>query len=249
MADHRRFFIPPEHIADGAATIGGDTARQILRVLRLKPGDRICLLDGSGLEHEAEILSLSKDEIRATIEISRACEREPRLRLALAVCLPKNDRMELIVAKGTELGISECVVVDSERVVARPPASRIQEKLSRWRRIAAESAEQCGRARLPELRGPVRIEELAREAAGYDLALAPWEEERGTAIGGVLREARSAESVLVVIGPEGGLAAGEIEALAEAGARPVSLGRRILRTETAAIAACAIVMHELEGNV
>lgn len=249
MADHRRFFIPPEHIADGVAKIGGDTARQISRVLRLRPGDTICLLDGSGVEHDAEIVSLSKDEIKATIKVSRTCEREPRLRLALAICLPRNDRMDLIVQKGTELGISEYVVVYSERVVAHPTASRFEQKLSRWRRIAAESAEQCGRARSPVLRGPVGIGEVAREAGSYDLALVPWEEERQTTIGSVLREARGVESVLLLIGPEGGLAAGEVEALTAAGARPVSLGKRILRTETAAIAACAIVMHELEGDV
>lgn len=248
MADHRRFFVSSDQITDTTAAIRGDVARQIYRVLRLRPGDAICLLDGSGLEYDAEIVSLSKDEVTATIKDSRQCDLEPRVRLTLAVCLPKSDRMELIVQKGTELGISECIVVDSERVVSRPSASALEGRLTRWRRIAAESAEQSGRAVAPEVSGPVSVGDLARLVAGHDLALVAWEEERRTSLGHVLRESRPARSALVVIGPEGGLAGGEVENLTTAGAKSVSLGKRLLRVDTAAIAACAIVMHELESE-
>lgn len=249
MADHRRFFVPPENVKDGTVTIAGETARQIMRVLRLQAGDGICVLDGAGFEHEAEILSVTKEEVTARIKNSKVCDVEPSLRLSIAVALPRSERMDLIVQKGTELGICECIVMDSERVVARPVEQSFRRKLSRWRRIAAEAAEQSGRARIPEIRGQISLSDLASEVRNFDAALVAWEEERETSIGTFLRERRGAKSVLAVIGPEGGLTGGEVEILRNAGAVPVSLGRRILRTETAAIVVCAVVMYELDGGV
>ena len=163
MGEHRRFFVDPECVSDTSVEITGGAARQIAKVLRLDTGDRIWVMDGSGCECEAEISSLSKDAVSARILSRRTCPNEPAVHLTLAACMPKSDKLELIVQKCTEVGMSDLLIVDSERTVARPDGPRMAGRMARWRRIAAEAAEQCGRGsrsgiRLSRwLRGRVRI--------------------------------------------------------------------------------------------
>jgi len=246
---HRRFFIDPCRIDGDTAEITGDTVRQIVRVLRLRNGDSICLLDGQGTEFDARIIALSAGSVTARILGSRHCEGEPRVRLSLAVCLPKGDKIELIVQKCTELGISELVVVSSQRTVARIPAEKTQTKLARWRKIAREAAEQCGRAAAPGVEGILHIGDLAELIPTLPLVLVACERRETPPLKDVLRQNAEAGSLMVIVGPEGGLTEEEARLVVEAGAVPVSLGRRILRCETAAIAACAAVMYELEGEL
>ncbi|MCE5198131.1 MAG: 16S rRNA (uracil(1498)-N(3))-methyltransferase [Armatimonadota bacterium] len=249
MGKHRRFVIDPQQISGENAVITGDTARQIIRVLRLREGDMICLLDGLGNEHSALITSTSKDSISTRILCTNCCMCEPTVRVTLVICLPKGDRLELIVQKCSELGISEYVVVHSERTVSRLDGAKAAERLSRWRKIAAEAVEQCGGARVPDVRGVIEFPEMVREIGNYDLALLAWEEEKSTGLKEVLRGNENARSVLVIIGPEGGLTEDEAALAKSAGAKCVTLGRRVLRSETAAIAASAVVMYELEGEL
>jgi 16S rRNA (uracil1498-N3)-methyltransferase len=246
VSGHRRFFIAPGQIDGDRAVITGDAVRQIKRVLRLKEGDSISLLDASGAEFEARIASLSAGSITAEILGSRRCAAEPRIRLSLAVCLPKGDKIELIVQKCTELGISELVVASSERSVPRVDSPKAAERLGRWRRIATEAAEQCGRGRVPEIGGIVEFADLADLIRESPLALLAWEGDGGAPLRDVLRTHAGAGSVMLIIGPEGGLTEDEAHVATDAGAVLVSLGRRILRCETAAIAACAAVMYELD---
>ncbi|MCL5105185.1 MAG: 16S rRNA (uracil(1498)-N(3))-methyltransferase [Armatimonadetes bacterium] len=249
MGNHRRFFISPEQIDGSTAVLTGDPARQISKVLRLKEGDFICLLDGTGNEHDALISALSKDEVTARILGTNACSREPRLRVTLAVCLPKGDKLELIVQKCSELGISKYVIVNSERTVARPDSSKSADRLARWRRIAAEAAEQCGRAAAPEVEGIIEFSELAGEISSHQLALVAWEEESGVSLKSALQANQKAETVILIIGPEGGLTEEEVALAKSAGAISVSLGKRLMRVETAAVAASAVIMYELEGEL
>lgn len=249
MADHRRFFVSPEQVQDAEATIQGPTARQIGKVLRLKPDDAITLLDGLGSVYAAEITSLSPDEVRARVLDRQSDINEPRLRLVLACCIPKSDRMELIVQKCTELGISEIVLVTSERTISRLDASNHDRKLDRWRKIALEATEQCGRSKAPVIGRVVTFTELVEMIPGFPLAIVAWEEEAGPSLRDALTENRGSDSALVIIGPEGGLTEREVETAKSAGAVSVSLGRRLLRTDTAAIAACAAVMYELDGEL
>lgn len=247
MSNHRRFLIDPEQIRDSTAELTGATARQIMNVLRLKEDDTICLLDGGGLEHTARIKALSKDTVQAGIESTSQCANEPKLRLTLAVCLPKGDKLDLIVGKCTELGISGLIVVESERTVARPDASKAAARIARWRKIAAEAVEQSGRGVIPACEGIVEFSEVVERIGDYSLALVAWEDERSVMLREALRENAGAESVLLIVGPEGGLTENEVELARAAGARSVSLGKRRLRTETAAIAACAAIMYEMES--
>jgi len=246
MGNHRRFFINPDQIDGSNAIITGETARQISKVLRLREGDVICLLDGHGNEHSALITSLSKNEVSTRILGTSTCDREPNIRLTLAICLPKGDKLDLIVQKCAELGISKYVIVNSERVVTRLDSSKAADKIARWQKIAAEAVEQCGGARIPEVRGIVNFSEMTEEIALNDLALVAWEEEQSASLKQVLRENISSKSVMLIIGPEGGLTEGEVELAKSAGAKCVSLGKRVLRSETAAIAACAAIFYELE---
>lgn len=249
MGGHRRFFVTSGQIGEETAVITGDTAHQIVRVMRLKEGDKLYLLDGSGREHETVIACLSKGKVTARILGTVSNPREPGVSLTLAVCLPKGDKLDLIVQKGSELGISALVAVSSERCVARPDEDRLESKLGRWRRIACEATEQSGRSTAPSVSyvdGFDRLVELIRDS---ELPLVAWEDEDRTSLRDVLRANPTAKSILFVVGPEGGLTDSEIAAAVSAGARCVSLGRRILRSETAAIAGCAAIMYELEGEL
>lgn len=264
MAGHYRFFVDPSVVTAGEVTLTGQTAHQIGRVLRLKPGDEITLLDGSGNEIETTILAISRDAVRVVVRERKPSSCEPRLKLTLAVCLPKNDKIEMIAQKCTELGISELVVLDSERVIGRPTGDRLASRIDRWRRIATEAAEQSERARVPEIRGLVPFGELVASIPHYGLALIAWEEESGASLREALHspdvsghpcpetphpnatEHPCPETALLIVGPEGGLSEREVGAATAAGARAVSLGKRLLRVETAAIAACAVIMAELD---
>jgi 16S rRNA (uracil1498-N3)-methyltransferase len=249
MSKHRRFFVDPSRIVEGEASIVGDAAHQITNVLRLTTGDRIVLLDGSGCEHEAELTALSRDCVRAWVVKTTECDTEPSLKLTLAVCLPKGDKLDLIVQKCTELGISRMIAVNSERTVARIDPAKVEERLARWRRIAAEAAEQAGRAKAPEICGVLSYEDLAAEMRTYGLVMLAWEDEQRTSLREVLAKHQVGDSVMLIVGPEGGLTDREVQLARDAGARCVSLGRRTLRCETAAIAACAAIMYEIEGEL
>jgi 16S rRNA (uracil1498-N3)-methyltransferase len=250
MSDHRRFFVDPEQIGAEEAVLEGSIARQISKVLRLKIGDAIALLDGLGNVYHAEIAAISAETVRARILSKETSVNEPSLRLVLASCVPKSDRTELIVQKCTELGISELVLVRSERTVVRLDESGQDKKLDRLRKIATEAAEQCGRSIVPRIRGVVSFSELVEMIGEFPLAVIAWEEEEtSVSLREALRAKAGVESVLLVIGPEGGLTEREVELAKSAGAVSVSFGGRVLRTDTAAIAGCAALMYELEGQL
>lgn len=246
MGAHRRFVIEPEAVSGTEVILTGPLAHQIRHVLRLAPGDEIMLLDGSGDELSARILSISKDIVKAEIVERRPCPCEPRVKLTLAICLPKSDKLDQVIQSCTELGVSRFLIALSERSVPKIDESRLAARLERWRRIAKEAAEQCGRGKAPEVNGLSRFTDLPEMIPDYDLALVAWEEESGVS----LRDAVSGgtpASVLLVIGPEGGLTSKEVSLLTSSGARAVSLGERLLRVETAAIAACAVLMAEVSS--
>lgn len=249
MGKHRRFFLEPSRIDGQDASIVGDAAHQIATVLRLKVGDRIVLLDGSGSEHEAEIAQCSRHEVRARILRTSACNTEPKLNLTLAICLPKGDKLDSIVQKCTELGISRIVIVSSERTVRRVEPARAADKLTRWKRIAVEAAEQSGRAASPDIQGVISYEELLAQVSSYGLVVLAWEDEQHQSLKDVLKGCREGDSVMLIVGPEGGLAEREAEMARRSGAQCVSLGKRTLRSETAAIAGCAAILYEIEGEL
>jgi 16S rRNA (uracil1498-N3)-methyltransferase len=237
-----RFFVSPEIVAQQEVSLGPELAHRLGRVLRLQPGDRVLLLDGSGREYDVELTGLSASAVRGTVMASHEGTGEPRLRLTLYQVLIKGPRFDWVLEKGTEVGISSFVPVVSSRSVVRPGEASAS-RLERWRRIVTEAAEQSGRSRLPQLSPPIAFADAVASAPG--LRLLPWEGEAD----GTLREALAAEgplqAVSLFIGPEGGFPAEEVEMARRQGVQTVSLGPRILRAETAAIVAAALILQEL----
>jgi 16S rRNA (uracil1498-N3)-methyltransferase len=246
---HRRFFVEPAQIDGGEIRIEGQDARQIVTVLRLKAGDNISVFDGSGAAYAARITNTAKGLVMAEVLQVDHPETEPTTHLTLAQALPKGCKLELIVQKACELGISEVIGLVTERTICRPPKEKFGERTDRWQRVAKEAAEQCARVIVPHVRGVVALDELLRIIPTYDLAVVAHEDEQTSLLSAVLEQNLKAERVILVVGPEGGLSEREVGQLAEAGAKTVSLGKRVLRTETAAIAACAIILNRLDGHL
>lgn len=242
-----RFFVPPESISDGKATLSGDQAHQIARVLRQAPGDSIVLLDNSGQEYDVVLTTVSPQLVEANVIQQSPGLGEPDTKITLYQAMLKGDRFDFVLQKCTELGVSTFVPIITERTVVRPDHHRTNSRKERWRRIVTEAAEQSLRARIPEALTPVSLEDALRSQPS--LALMPWEEERSSGlkdtISKIRNEGRGFSEVSIIIGPEGGFTAEEVDLAQHHGVQTVSLGQRILRAETAAIASVAAVCFEL----
>lgn len=235
-----RFFIKPEEIKDNVASIQGEDVGHILRVLRLHAGDCICLCDGQGYDYTARISGVDKQTVYADIMERRMCETEPRHRVTLYQSLPKAGKMEVIIQKCVELGIFAIQPVYSARCVAQPDS--FEKKLKRYQRVAYEAAKQSRRGIVPAV---LPVTELAACAFPHELVLFAYEEERVYTLKQALRGTHACD-IALIIGPEGGFAPEEALLLQQKGVRALSLGKRILRTETAGMAMLAMVMYELE---
>lgn len=239
-----RFFIEAEPV-DGLLTIEGADARHIARVLRMGPGESLVLCNGAGVDFDCVIEQAGAERILCRVRGQSPSASEPRTEVTLYMALPKADKMELVIQKTIELGVSRIVPFSSARCVARPDASG--RKALRWQKIAAEAAKQCGRGRIPEVAGVIPFEEAVREAALAETALFFYECERERSLRGVL-QGRPLRTVSLMIGAEGGFSLEEAREAGAGGLISVSLGKRILRCETAPLAALAAVMYE-SGNL
>ena len=242
MPGIRRFFVPPGAIEGVEVSLPPDLARRLASVLRLKRGDRVLLADGRGRDYEVEFTALTPRSGAATVVLERPSPPEPAVELVLYQSLVRPQRFELVLEKGTELGVARFVPLVSGRAQVKTEGG--SQRAERWRRIVTEAAEQCGRGRVPAVDPPLAFAEAVRTAPG--LRLLPWEEERSLGLRSCLPAARpKPAAVSVFIGPEGGFSEEEAALAREAGCALVSLGPRILRSETAGIVAAALVMHEL----
>lgn len=220
----------------------GDDVKHIAKVLRLHAGDRVQLCDGNGRECEAAIRSVSSDAVVFDTEPWQIAQTEPRTKITLFQCLPKAGKMETIIQKCVEIGVCGFVPVQSERcvVVLKPP---YEGRIERWQRVSEEAAKQSRRGVIPQVALPAALDKL--DFSDFDTVLAPYENERTVSLKTALR-ASCGTRVAVVIGPEGGFSDAEIACLVEKGAVSVSLGPRILRTETAGMATAAQILYEVE---
>lgn len=243
---HRRFLISPDAVADDEALLTGETSRQITKVLRLGVGDELCLIDGFGTEYTAQITNTDKTSVNCHILSSKACLCDPKINLCLAMALPKSDKMDVIVQKATELGISCIMLMQTERVIAAPSTESIEKKLIRWRKIASEAAEQCGRATVPDICGMFSFSEVLSKVHSYSIGIIAWECETSLSLRSLLADKKVFKSVIFAVGSEGGFTDTEISDALNAGWHSVSLGRRILRAETAAVVMCDRIIYETE---
>lgn len=237
-----RFFVPQDQIP----VISGEDVHHIRDVLRMKVGDEIELLDGNGKAYQAKIAEYKKDKVICQILSTKILENPAKVKVTLAQCLPKAEKMKLIIQKSTELGVWSIVPVTSERTIVK------SEKKERWQTIAKEAAQQCRLTYVPKITEVKSFNEILSGAKDYSLALIPFELEKSTSLKSLLsplpsnHQSISPSNILILIGPEGGFSQKEVTLAKEAGIISVSLGPRILRTETAGLAMLSMINYEFD---
>jgi len=232
----RRFTLQPERVVDGRVTFDAAESRHLTRVLRLAPGDTVVATAGDGRDYTVRLDSVGDAASGTVLGVAPGAPESP-LAITLVQGVPKGDKMEAIVRAVTELGVARVRPALCERTIVRLEPGRWRERARRWQRIAREAAKQCGRAVIPEVETPRPLAECLDAA---DLALCFWEG-GGAPLHEALAAATAPRSVLLLIGPEGGLAPAEVTAARAGGLTVASLGPRILRTETAGPAVVAIL--------
>lgn len=236
-----RFFVPPNAVRDGAASVGGRELAHMRKVLRLRPGARVLLWDGAGTEHEARVDAYDDGVAAMTVVRSYRPERESPLAVTLAQAVGKGDKMDWVVEKSTELGVACVAPFVSSHTVPRFAGDKGERRRGRWEKIAAAAARQSGRTRIPAVLDVGRFDEVLARDWQCEARMLFLEGSGGRPLSSIREELGSLRSVLVMVGPEGGFTPAEAEEAADRGFRPVRLGRRVLRTETAALAAvCAV---------
>lgn len=238
-----KFFVEANQIQNNLIHMSGEDAKHIKTVLRSREGEEITVCDGMGTDYFCRILALDEGVI-AEIIWSETCQSEPKTKITLYQGLPKADKMELIIQKCVELGVDRIVAVSTERCIVKLDKKE-EKKLERWQKIAESAAKQSGRGKIPQIAPKVlRFSQAVEEAKALSGAIIPYEKEEDRGIRSFV-EGFLGEEVGVFIGPEGGFTEEEIQAAMDAGVLPVTLGKRILRTETAGMAAIAILLYEL----
>lgn len=244
-----RFFVENENVLEDSVLITGEDVQHIRKVLRMRPGDIFTACNMDGTIFECEITEIDEKIVKSRILSSGKSETEAPIKVTLFQGVPKGDKMELIIQKSVELGVHSIVPVKTERTVVRFDNQKDEEKKQlRWQKIAIEAAKQCNRSVLPEVYKPADFNSALIMAREYDLVLVPYENESTQGIKKVLKENRDVKTIAVFIGPEGGFAEEEINKCIELNYFSVSLGKRILRTETAGFTVLSILMYEL-GDV
>ncbi len=237
-----KFFIPRENIEEKYLIINGEDVNHITKVLRLKIGDKILCCDGMGNDYSARISEYDKKEIRCEILEKFKADTEPPLKVILIQGVPKAAKMDYIIQKTTELGISEIYPCEMSRCVAKIENNK---KIERWQKIAREAAKQSGRAVIPVVHNPINISGAIEILKSSDIAFVPYECEEESYLRPILINSVSPKTVAFLIGPEGGFDKSEIDKIIENDIHTVSLGKRILRTETAGEAVLSMVMYEI----
>jgi 16S rRNA (uracil1498-N3)-methyltransferase len=243
-----RFFVRGIDVRKKRGWVSGDELGHMRRVLRLRPGARVTLFDDQGWEHEGVLRAYTEKSGEVEILRSFRAERDSALEVTLAQALGKGDKMDWIVEKATELGVRRIAPFVSARTVPRLEREKIERRRARWEKIALSAAKQSGRARIPEILPLSEFADLVGHPWECSLKLFFWEGEAGQGLAQIQKEQVRPDSLLLVIGPEGGFSSEEASEAMRHGFQPVTLGKRILRTETAALAALAIVQF-LWGDI
>lgn len=241
-----RFFVPSESTSNNRVEMSSEVAHRIGRVLRLAPGSDIVLFDGSGMEWTVRLDSVARDHAVGRVLSSEKGRGEPAVRLTLYQGVMKGSKFDWTLQKGTELGVSCFVAMQCQRSVPQSRSESQPGRAARWRKIVVEAAEQSGRATIPEIGASMSFTEVC-DALGNPstLVVLPWEGEEAKSLSAAVSEAPDSKDVALIIGPEGGLSPEEVDYARGKGLAPVSLGRRILRAETAGIAAVSALMFAL----
>ena len=246
-----RFFVTSQQIENGVVTLTGDDARHISRALRMAAGEHITVCDMAHTECDCELVAVLPDRVQARVLSSKESATEPPVHITLYQALPKGDKLDSVIQKAVECGVSRIVPFESERCVVRAKPEAEAHKTERRARIALEAAKQCGRGALPEVLPTVPFDRMLQRAAEADVVLFCYEGDGTLPIGKLLRTQKleKGSKLAIVIGSEGGFSLSEAQKAAQNGFLMTGLGARILRTETASgfVLACICCMLELDG--
>ena len=237
-----RFFVAPEEMQAETLILTGENA-QHAKVLRLKAGEEILVCDGAGQECLCEVMDFDGKQLCVQVKQRRESETEAKVQVRVYMAFPKADKLEHVIQKATELGAFEIVAFPSARCVSKPDEKGLKRKLERWQKIAASAAEQSGRGRIPQVRALGAFQSALNEAAQADRAILFYEHEQAVTLKMALAQ-KPYRTVSILTGPEGGLEQREVEQAREAGLQVCTLGKRILRCETAPLCALSAIMYD-----
>ncbi len=243
------FFVSPEQIGEEEIRITGPDVNHIGNVLRMRSGEKICVSDGQDADYYCIIDQITQEQVTARIVNRTEESRELPSRIWLFQGLPKGDKMELIIQKAVELGVYAIVPVAMKRSVVKLDEKKAAAKKKRWESISESAAKQSGRQTVPLIGEVTDLKGALKLAADMERKLLPYENESGMeGAKAAIKSCGAGESIAVLIGPEGGFERGEVGMAQEAGFTPISLGNRILRTETAGLCVLSLLMFQLEGQ-
>lgn len=245
----QRFFVEPHQIDEGTHQIHilGSDVNHISNVLRMKQGEELWISDGGKKEYRCTIEEFSPDEVLLHIIYSQEPDYELQSRIYLFQGLPKADKMELIIQKAVELGAYEVIPVETKRCVVKLDGKKAAKKVERWKQIAESAAKQSKRMLIPNVHEVLTFKEALKYAESMDVRLIPYELAKGMQeTKEILADIQPGQSIGIFIGPEGGFEEKEVETAISEGAKPITLGKRILRTETAGLAILSVLMFQLE---
>ena len=237
-----RFFVTPEEMQPDFLVLAGENA-QHAKVLRLKQGEEVLVCDGQGTECLCAVSDVSPGQISLVVKSRQESANEAAVQVSVYMAFPKADKLEHVIQKATELGAYEIVAFPSARCISKPDEKSLKKKLERWQKIAASAAEQSGRGRIPEVLTLPSYQAALERAAKADKALLFYENEQATTLKMALSHS-SYTTVSLLTGPEGGLEELEVEKAKDAGLQVCTLGKRILRCETAPLCALSAVMYD-----
>ena len=242
-----KFFIQQEDV-QGDFLIIREDAHHILHVLRKTPGDHLTVCDGQGHDYECEIMpdKLPDGELRCHIISRNTSPAEPAIHITLLQGLPKAEKMEYLLQKGVEVGVSRFVPLMTERSIVKLTADKARDKVRRWEKIAQSAAKQSGRGILPSVENIQTLTEAVSEFSSYDLVILLDEAEEAITLKHILKKTDNPKKIALLIGPEGGWERREVEQIKAAGGISITLGPRILRTETAGVIAAAMTLYEID---
>lgn len=245
------FYVNKTQINENQITIVGDDVNHIKNVLRMKIGDVFMVCDGEGMNYTCEVETLLPKEVMVTIKERHASEAELPTKFYLFQGLPKSDKMELIIQKATELGVYEVIPVAMKRSIVKIEDKKKEaKKLERWQAIATSAAKQSKRGMIPNVHSVMSYKEALQYAKMLDMNLFPYENAEGMSHSkDLVQKATTKKSIGIFVGPEGGFDDAEIEMVKEIGGEIITLGKRILRTETAGFTILSVLMFEIESSL
>lgn len=248
-----KFFIKSENVQDTQIKIIGEDVNHIKNVLRKNIKDKIEICNSEdGKNYLCEIKQIEKEKILCDIIEEKNGNTEPKTHVHIYQGLPKSDKMELIIQKAVELGVAEITPTNMSRCIVKLDGKEQKKKIERWQKISEVAAKQSGRDIIPKINEIISINQIAKQCEGYDLILLAYENEKENRLKKEIENIKESKKenlkIAVIIGPEGGIAPEEVEKIKKEGAKIITLGKRILRTETVALNVLSIIMYEFEQN-